>query len=97
MRAVANAKFERIAYEQIKETKSRERRDLVLSRMRWLKRRVDAILVFTVVAIVWSVACPSRSASPLVLVPLIGLAGIGLKSVALPVLTPAGRRRRPDT
>jgi hypothetical protein len=64
--------------------------------MRWLKIRVDAIMVFTVVAIVWSIAVPSRSASPVLLIPLIGLVGIGLKSVALPALSPTGGGRRPD-
>ena len=64
----------------------------------WLVRRVDAVLLFTLVMTVLAALAPSWGPSPLVLVALIGLAGVSVKSAAssgaMVVSTPKKRQGR---
>ena len=93
-----NDKLERAAYAQIKDkrrqTLERKRKCHVPFGSRWLAYRVDAVLVFTLAAIAWSTVVPSWAMSPFVIVPLIGLAGVGLKSFAHSTVATASQKGR---
>lgn len=93
-----NDKLERAAYAEIKDkrrqTLERKRKCHAPFGSRWLAHRVDAVLAFTLAAIAWSTVVPSWALSPFLIVPLIGLSGVGLKSFAHSTVAAASQKGR---